>query len=139
MCRVIFVCDCVLRPGELLVVRGEGMPHYKHSHERGDLLLRVEVDFPTESPNAANMAVIEQIVGGRRAVESIESLEAAGVDVEECQLSEFNADRDRARREARDQRKSRQQAEEQERRGDHGGHAAAAAAAAGGGVQCAQQ
>jgi DnaJ-class molecular chaperone len=124
----------VLRPGELLVVRNEGMPHYKAPTERGDLLLRVEVDFPAQSPSAADQATIEKILGGRRAVETVEALEAKGVDVEECELSEFNADHDRTRREAREQRKRRQEAEEQERRGDdrQGGHG-------GGGVQCAQQ
>jgi DnaJ homolog subfamily A member 2 len=123
----------VLRPGELIVVKNEGLPHYKNSHERGDLLLRVEVDFPHTSPSPADMAKIEAILGGRRPVESVEAVEAAGKEVEECEISEFNADRDRQRREQRDARKQRRQAEEEERRGEQQG------GAGGPGVQCAQQ
>lgn len=121
----------VLRPGELLVVRNEGMPHYRSPQERGDLLLRIEVDFPEQSPSAEQMTTIEAILGGRRAVPPID--EDGDMEVDECELADFCADRDRKRRAAREERKERQAADEEDRRGGQGGHGH------GGGVQCAQQ
>ena len=38
---------CVLRPGQLLRVEGEGMP-IKKSEARGNLFLRINVDFPED-------------------------------------------------------------------------------------------
>lgn len=131
--RVTVPAGRVLRPGELLVVRGEGMPHHRSPQDAGDLILRVEVDFPTQSPSADDMKNIEAIIGGRREVPTIESLEEAGGEVEECELSEYSAERERRRRAARAQRKEQERINEEERRGSRG------AGGGGPGVQCAQQ
>ena len=77
------------------------------------------------------MKTIEGIIGGRRPVPPID--EDADHEVEECELSEFNAERARRRKAAAEQRREAQAAAEEERRGGHGhgGHP--------GGVQCASQ
>jgi len=123
----------VLRPGELLVVRNEGMPHYKNPQERGDLLLTVEVEFPQKSPSTKDMESIEKILGGRRPVPPIDESNETTHEVEECELSEFSAERARRRKREREQRKEMREAEEEESRRGHG-HAHGP-----GGVQCASQ
>ena len=120
----------VLRPGELLVVHNEGMPHYKSPQERGDLLLRIEVDFPKQSPTPDEMKKIEAIIGGRRKVPE----PRAGEEIEECELSEFSHERARRQKRARELRKEAQQAAEEEM-GGGGGRGPGGP----GGVQCASQ
>lgn len=39
----------VIKPGQLKVMRGQGMPSYRH-HEPGDLILTMHVDFPESLP-----------------------------------------------------------------------------------------
>ncbi|KAG9017151.1 hypothetical protein FRB90_001575 [Tulasnella sp. 427] len=38
----------ILKTGDIVAVRGEGMPTYKHSDQKGDLYIRFEVDMPSE-------------------------------------------------------------------------------------------
>ena len=35
------------QPGEIVRVRGEGMPKYQFSSEHGDLLVKLNVEFPS--------------------------------------------------------------------------------------------
>jgi len=37
----------VIRPDELKIVRGEGMPKYREPSGKGNLIIRFEVEFPT--------------------------------------------------------------------------------------------
>ncbi|GAO45814.1 DnaJ domain-containing protein [Saitoella complicata NRRL Y-17804] len=39
----------VLRPGEVIIVKGEGMPRGRRSDDKGDLFLEVEVEFPPDN------------------------------------------------------------------------------------------
>lgn len=38
----------ILKTGDAIVVRGEGMPTHKHPDQKGDLYIRFEVDMPSE-------------------------------------------------------------------------------------------
>merc|ERR1711870_38739 len=40
----------VVRPGDVWVVSGQGMPHHSHPSKSGDLIVRFEVEFPAELP-----------------------------------------------------------------------------------------
>lgn len=47
--RVLLVRNepgAVLRPGDVQVILGEGMPRYKQPFEKGNLLLKLEIEFP---------------------------------------------------------------------------------------------
>jgi len=46
----------VIRPGELKVIDGQGMPSYRH-HDTGNLFIKFEIDFP--EPNWAPAEVIQ--------------------------------------------------------------------------------
>ncbi|KAL1969728.1 hypothetical protein VTN77DRAFT_8281 [Rasamsonia byssochlamydoides] len=55
----------VLRPGQVLKIPGEGMPH-KRSDARGDLYLVVEVKFPDDkwTPSPATLEKLKEILPG---------------------------------------------------------------------------
>lgn len=105
------------------------MPHHRAPHDRGDLLLTIEVDMPSQSPKPDVMAQLEKLIGGRRVVPPIDE-ENDEVEVEECELVSFDGERHRQRKEARDARKAADAThdDDEHRRGGPGG-----------GVQCASQ
>ena len=37
----------VIKPGDVKVISGEGMPHYKRPFDKGDLFLTFEIEFPS--------------------------------------------------------------------------------------------
>lgn len=39
----------VTRPGDTIILRGEGMPHYKNQDTKGDLYLVFDVEFPDDT------------------------------------------------------------------------------------------
>jgi DnaJ family protein A protein 2 len=53
----------ILRPGQVLKIPGEGMPH-KRSDARGDLYLMVDVKFPDEkwTPSPATLEKLKEIL-----------------------------------------------------------------------------
>lgn len=54
--------DGVVRPGEVLVVRGYGMPKKQNPRSFGDLLVRIEVDFPQELPAGTQRDAVRQLI-----------------------------------------------------------------------------
>jgi len=129
--RVQVPAGRVLRPHEVIVVRGEGMPHHKSISERGELMVKIEIEMPRKAPDAAQMKQLEALIGARRV------LPPPHDNVEDCEMAEFNEDEARKRKQEREMRaKSRNDAthaEDEERRGGGGGGGMP------GGVQCAQQ
>jgi DnaJ-class molecular chaperone len=39
----------IIRPGDTIVLRGEGMPTYKRPDQKGDMYVVFEVEFPSDS------------------------------------------------------------------------------------------
>lgn len=52
----------VLRPGEVLVVPGYGMPKRADPRRCGDLLVRFEVEFPEELPTGTQRETVRQLI-----------------------------------------------------------------------------
>ncbi|KAK3858540.1 hypothetical protein Pcinc_035278 [Petrolisthes cinctipes] len=74
----------VLVPGCVRGVIGEGMPIYKNPFEKGDLYIRIEVDFPENYfANEGKLKELEAILGGRPGATPIPA------DAEEVNLSEY--------------------------------------------------
>merc|ERR1712146_204255 len=53
----------VVRPGDVMVIEGKGMPR-PHGQRPGDLHLILEVDFPKEVPRESHEKVREVLGGG---------------------------------------------------------------------------
>lgn len=59
----------VIKPGELKVVRGQGMPTYRH-HNFGDLYIKFEVEFPSSNfADAKLLETLETVLPPRRKTE----------------------------------------------------------------------
>lgn len=39
----------IIKPGDSIILRGEGMPHYKTPDHKGNLYVMLEIDMPEES------------------------------------------------------------------------------------------
>ena len=117
----------VLKPGETVVVHGEGMPHHKDPQSKGDLLITIKVEMPTKSPSAKDMAQLETILGGRRPVPIVKEDDET---MEEVEMHDFDAARHERAHAERESRKEAYSATDDDRHHGHGG---------GGGVQCANQ
>ena len=39
----------IIKPGDSIILRGEGMPHYKTPEHKGNLYVMLEIDMPEES------------------------------------------------------------------------------------------
>jgi DnaJ family protein B protein 4 len=55
----------VARPGAALVARGEGMPVSKRPGERGDLRVKLEVDFPKLQLAGEEAAALQRLLAGK--------------------------------------------------------------------------
>jgi len=74
----------VIKPGAIKVLRGQGMPSYRH-HEMGDLYINLHVDFPEEI-SIDKVPLLEQALPARR-----EPLKLKGdMDIEDVQMSEID-------------------------------------------------
>ncbi|XP_045135729.1 dnaJ homolog subfamily A member 2-like [Portunus trituberculatus] len=75
----------VLVPGCVRGIVGEGMPIYKNPFEKGDLYIRIEVDFPENyfAPEG-KLKELESLLGGRPPAEEIPA------DSEEVNMSEYD-------------------------------------------------
>ncbi|KAG0725455.1 DnaJ subfamily A member 2 [Chionoecetes opilio] len=75
----------VLVPGCVRGIVGEGMPIYKNPFEKGDLYIRIEVDFPENyfAPEG-KLKELEGLLGGRPAAEEIPA------DHEEVNMNEYD-------------------------------------------------
>jgi len=74
----------VIKHGDLKVIRGQGMPSYRH-HEPGDLYVRVQVQFP-DRIDPAVVPALESALPPRKPVEDFKLSH-----VEEVDLSELDA------------------------------------------------
>jgi len=108
----------VVKPGQMKVISGEGMPVPQQGNAKGDLYLNFNVDFPENYFAPENkMKIVENLLGGRTENIQIpmEHEEVSLVDVEERGRRCHDEDDDD---------------DDEDMRGHHGGHP---------GVQCAQQ
>jgi DnaJ family protein B protein 4 len=55
----------VARPGAALVARGEGMPVSKRPGARGDLRVKLEVDFPKRQLAGEEAAELQRLLAGK--------------------------------------------------------------------------
>eukprot|EP01094_Clydonella_sp_ATCC50884_P019654 TRINITY_DN38_c0_g2_i1.p1 TRINITY_DN38_c0_g2~~TRINITY_DN38_c0_g2_i1.p1 ORF type:complete len:426 (+),score=166.88 TRINITY_DN38_c0_g2_i1:26-1279(+) len=119
--RVLVVrseAGAVLKPGEVQVITGEGMPRYKQPFEKGNLLLKLDIEFPTSlGPDAAKAlsAVLPKP----------DPMQEVGDEVEEVTTEVF----DKEKHTARDH--SNRSAYDEDARGGGGG--------GGGGASCVHQ
>lgn len=74
----------VVKPGSIKVLRGQGMPSYRH-HEMGDLYVNVHVDFP-DTMRLESVPLLEKALPPRQAPEKIENSE----DVEDVQMEDID-------------------------------------------------
>lgn len=74
----------VVKPGAVKVLRGQGMPSYRH-HEMGDLYVNVHVDFPDEIP-VDKIPLLEQALPPRRTPEKIKGDQ----DVEDVHMEDVS-------------------------------------------------
>lgn len=81
----------VLRPGEVLKVRGEGMP-FKRSDAKGDLYLVVEIRFPEDGffTDAASLEALQKLLPGPAA--AIEAEETDEVPFEVADIDDIGGD-----------------------------------------------
>jgi len=108
----------VVKPGQMKVLSGEGMPVPQQGNAKGDLYLNFNVDFPENYFAPENkLKIVENVLGGRTENIQIpmEHEEVNLVDVEERGRRCHDEDDDD---------------DDEDMRGHHGGHP---------GVQCAQQ
>eukprot|EP00434_Breviolum_minutum_P012795 symbB.v1.2.011276.t1/scaffold753.1/size277516/12 len=54
--------DGVLKPGEVLVVRGYGMPKKQNPRSYGDLFVRIDVEFPEELPAGTQRDTLRPLI-----------------------------------------------------------------------------
>ena len=74
----------VIKPGAIKVLRGQGMPSYRH-HEMGDLYINLHVDFP-DVIDVEKVSLLEQALPARK-----EPLKLKGdMDVEDVQMDEID-------------------------------------------------
>ncbi|RPB09262.1 HSP40/DnaJ peptide-binding protein, partial [Morchella conica CCBAS932] len=79
----------VLRPGQVLRVKGEGMPR-KRSEARGDLYLVVDIEFPKDGWSPEVERIRELLPKGEK--EEIKAEQVDEVEYEEADLDEFGAE-----------------------------------------------
>ncbi|XP_071539874.1 dnaJ homolog subfamily A member 2-like [Panulirus ornatus] len=74
----------VLVPGCIRGIEGQGMPIYKNPYEKGDLYIRVDVEFPENyfAPEG-KLKELEALLGGRPAAQEI------AADAEEVNMTDF--------------------------------------------------
>lgn len=94
----------VVRPGDIMTVRGKGMPH-GHSKPPGDLFIQLQVEFPSEIPKESR-GPLAGLLGGKLPDE--ENLIEANTAQK---LSSQQADRTRRSWSEQSQRNQQQQAE----------------------------
>jgi DnaJ homolog subfamily A member 2 len=72
-------------PGSLKVIRGQGMPSYRH-HQPGDLYVRLNVAFP-DSIDPAKISYLENVLPPRRPLPSF----PPNIHIEEASLDDLDA------------------------------------------------
>ncbi|PWN47209.1 putative YDJ1-mitochondrial and ER import protein [Violaceomyces palustris] len=74
----------VIKPGSIKVLRGQGMPSYRH-HEMGDLYVNLSVSFPDSIP-IENLPLLEQALPPRKALPKTKK----DIDVEDVVMDEID-------------------------------------------------
>ncbi|CBQ73123.1 probable YDJ1-mitochondrial and ER import protein [Sporisorium reilianum SRZ2] len=74
----------VIKPGDVKVLRGQGMPSYRH-HELGDLYVNLSVAFP-ETIDIDNIPLLEKALPPRNALPKTKK----EVDVEDVQMDDLD-------------------------------------------------
>lgn len=74
----------VIKPGDIKVLRGQGMPSYRH-HEKGDLYLNLHVDFPEEI-SIDKVPMLEQALPPRRKAIKVNG----DFEIEDVQMDEID-------------------------------------------------
>ncbi|KAN0061674.1 Type I HSP40 co-chaperone [Thecaphora frezii] len=110
----------VIKPGSIKVLRGQGMPSYRH-HEMGDLYVNLSVAFPDTLPESS-FKLLEQALPPRRPLQQT----SKEVDVEDVIMDEV------------DEREARSAKSNGGAQGMHGGDDDDEEGGAGPQVQCAQ-
>eukprot|EP01112_Ceratiomyxa_fruticulosa_P010802 TRINITY_DN286_c0_g1_i1.p1 TRINITY_DN286_c0_g1~~TRINITY_DN286_c0_g1_i1.p1 ORF type:complete len:418 (+),score=105.83 TRINITY_DN286_c0_g1_i1:327-1580(+) len=80
----------VVNPGTLKVVKGEGMPAYKNPFEKGDLIIKFNVKFPSNPPSEAAIKELGKILGAPKK-EVPTNPEHDEYDLQEIDVSSYNS------------------------------------------------
>jgi len=86
----------VIKHGSMKVIRGQGMPSYRH-HEPGDLFVRLNVAFP-DHIDPAKIPLLEQALPPRKPLPTfpknyhIEEVDLTDLDARQQKVAEKNAD-----------------------------------------------
>ena len=60
--KVVIASDTVIKPGEVRILKGEGMPVFNHEHQKGDLHITYTVAFPA-SLNEEQKSQVRKLFG----------------------------------------------------------------------------
>jgi len=112
----------IIRPGDIKSVESEGMPHHKNPLNKGNLLIKFEIEFPTDG--SLSSAAIKSL---NQALPKPQQ-EVIPADAEECFISSFNVNAN-----GHGRRRNREAYDDEGSSGDEGGHPG------GPGVSCHQQ
>ncbi|KAI0990682.1 hypothetical protein GJ496_001666 [Pomphorhynchus laevis] len=61
--KVLVDRNCITKPGEVHVLRGEGMPDYLNSDNKGHLYITFDINFPTVTFTEDQKTKIRQLIG----------------------------------------------------------------------------
>jgi len=86
----------IIRPGDVKSVEGEGMPQYKNPFTKGNLLIRFDVEFPSDGSitSAAAKSLAQALPKPKECI--------IPADAEECFVSSFNVQNGQGRRRGRE-------------------------------------
>ncbi|WAR13341.1 DNJA2-like protein [Mya arenaria] len=79
----------IVEPGAVKIVKGEGFPHYRNPFEKGDMVIKFEVEFPEKNfASESQLKKLEKLLPARPAFSMPE-----GEHVEEVNLMDFDSTR----------------------------------------------
>lgn len=82
----------ILKNGDAIVVRGEGMPTHKHPEQKGDLYIRFEVDMPSEDwIRGLDVKSLEQLLPPKKPDVSPRPEIVDEVEYEKADIEDFGA------------------------------------------------
>ncbi|TFK49892.1 DnaJ-domain-containing protein [Heliocybe sulcata] len=85
----------VLKFGETIVLRGEGMPVYKRPEEKGDLYVVFQIEMPDEQwLQSIDQAALENLLPPKKVEVEPQPAVVDEADFEECDIADFGEDED---------------------------------------------
>ncbi|KZT29690.1 DnaJ-domain-containing protein [Neolentinus lepideus HHB14362 ss-1] len=85
----------VIKFGDTIVLRGEGMPVYKRSSDKGDLYVVFQIEMPDEVwLQSADRAALERVLPPKKAEVEPKPPVVDEADYEECDIADFGDDED---------------------------------------------